>query len=78
MKKILVLLLIIVSACSPVRRVGIARHYNYYEVPRINTFTTPVWVPVFGIILQTHIIPYRSLNPYHKNDMDKRYARRKY
>lgn len=78
MKKILSMLLIVASACSPVRHVDVTRHNNYYERHRMNTFTSPTWVPGFGVILQTHIIPYRSLKSYQKNDMDKRSARRKH
>jgi hypothetical protein len=55
MKKLVVLLLVLAS-CTPVRYVNVERHHNYYERHRFNTYTVPVWVPGRGAVLQTRII----------------------
>ena len=58
MKQLLsILLLIIVSwGCRPVRYVNVHRKHNFYETHRYTTYTTPMWIPGRGIILETHII----------------------
>lgn len=77
MKKILALLLIVTAACSPVRHVDVASHHNYYERHRMNTYTSPTWVPGFGIVLQTHIVPYRFVRSYRlENEGVKRSSRK--
>lgn len=77
MKKILALLLLVAAACSPVRHVDVTSRHNYYERHRVNTFTSPTWVPGYGIVLQTHIVPYRFVRNYYGKDMSvKRPARK--
>ena len=58
MKQLLsILLLIIVSwGCRPVRHVNVQRKHNFYERHRYATYTTPMWIPGRGIILETYII----------------------
>ena len=67
MKKILSILvmLFLLIGCMPVRRVNVASRHNYYEKHRINTYTSPTWIPGRGIILETHIyrLPKRSYAP---------------
>ena len=61
---VLVLVFILIG-CMPVRRVDVSSRHNYYERHRINTYTSPVWIPGRGIILQTHIyrLPKKSYAP---------------
>lgn len=66
MKKLLVLLLIL-SSCTPVRYVNVSSRHNYYERHRRNTYTIPVFVPGRGPILQTIIVkPSKNPNLKHK------------
>ena len=67
MKKVLsiLVLLFILIGCMPVRRVDVSSRHNYYERHRINTYTSPTWIPGRGVILETHIyrLPKRSYAP---------------
>ena len=67
MKKILSLLVVLffLTGCYPVRRVDISSRHNYYERHRINTYTSPTWIPGKGVLLETHIyrLPKRSYTP---------------
>ena len=67
MKKILSILVIVLLliGCMPVRRVNVASRHNYYERHRFNSYTSPTWIPGRGIILETHIyrLPKRSYAP---------------
>ena len=66
MKKLLSLLFVIflLIGCVPVRRVDVASRHNYYERHRFNSYTSPTWIPGYGIILETHILPkYRFIQP---------------
>ena len=61
----LCILLFLLIGCMPVRKVDVSSRYNYYEKHRINTYTSPTWIPGRGIILETHIyrLPKRSYAP---------------
>ena len=63
MKKLLLALILLLGACTPMRYVNVDVHsrHNYYERHRYNTYTSPIWVPGMGIILQTHILPKRQI-----------------
>ncbi len=64
MKQLLTLfILVLIVGCSPVRYVNVERKHNYYQRHRFNTYTTPIWIPGRGIILETRI--YRS-NKFNK------------
>jgi hypothetical protein len=52
---------VILQSCTPVRYVNVESRHNYYEHHRYNTYTSPMWVPGYGVILQTHIIPKRFI-----------------
>lgn len=56
MKKLVVLMLLLAS-CTPVRYVNVERRHNFYERHRYNSYTVPVWVPGRGVLLQTRIAP---------------------
>lgn len=64
MKKLVVLMLLL-AGCTPVRYVNVESRHNYYQRHRLNTYTVPVWVPGRGAILQTRIVrPHRhTLQP---------------
>ena len=51
----------VLQSCTPVRKVNVHSHRNYYERHRANTYTSPTWVPGYGVILQTHIVPNRFI-----------------
>lgn len=54
MKSIITLLvLILLVGCVPVRVVNVERKNNYYQRHRTTTYTTPIWIPGHGIVLQT-------------------------
>lgn len=50
---------ILLQSCTPVRYVDFNSRHNYYEHHRYNTYTSPIWIPGHGVILQTHIVPNR-------------------
>jgi hypothetical protein len=52
---LVVILLIGVISCTPVRYVNVERKHNYYQRHRANTYTVPVWVPGRGMLLETRI-----------------------
>ena len=49
------------ASCTPVRYVNVQSRHNYYERHRVNTYTSPIWVPGVGVILQTHIVQKRFI-----------------
>lgn len=51
----------ILQSCEPVRYVNFQSRHNYYETHRYNTYTSPIWIPGHGVMLQTHIVPSRYL-----------------
>lgn len=57
MKKVLsiLILLFVIIGCGPVRKVNVTSRHNYYQRHRYNTYTSPLWIPGRGIILETHI-----------------------
>lgn len=55
------ILSIILQSCTPTRYVNVHSRHNYYETHRYNTYTSPTWVPGMGVMLETHIVPYRFL-----------------
>jgi len=66
MKKfILAFILLTLIGCMPVRYVDVSSKHNYYKKHRMNTYTSPTWIPGRGIILETHIhrLPKRSYAP---------------
>ena len=66
MKSIITLLvLILLVGCVPVRVVNVERKHNYYQRHRTTTYTSPIWIPGRGIILETHIyrLPKKSYAP---------------
>jgi hypothetical protein len=55
MKSIITLLvLILLVGCIPVKVVNVERKHNYYQRHRTTTYTSPIWIPGHGIVLQTH------------------------
>ena len=55
------------ASCNPSMYVNPLSHHNYYNRYRAETYTSPVWVPGYGIVLQTHILPqYRYYQPRYK------------
>ena len=66
MKKLLVLVfgIFFLIGCMPVRKVNVYSRNNYYERHRFQSYTSPTWIPGYGIILETHIIPkHRYIKP---------------
>jgi hypothetical protein len=65
MKYIGFLIFLFLVSCTPVRKVNVYSKHNYYQKHRINTYTSPTWIPGRGIILETHIhrLPKRSYAP---------------
>ena len=61
----LVISLLILNGCTPVRYVNVEKRHNYYQRHRINSYTSPTWIPGRGIILETHIyrFPKKSYAP---------------
>ena len=58
MKYIFILIVaLLVTSCEPVRYVDVQSRHNYYQRHRSNTYTTPVFIPGRGIVLQTYIVP---------------------
>ncbi len=59
---IIILLFIFLGSCTSHHYVNVERKHNYYQRHRINTYTSPTWIPGRGIILETHIyrLPKRS------------------
>lgn len=53
------------ASCRPVREVNVLSRHNYYQKHRFNTYTSPIWIPGRGVILETHIyrLPKRSYSP---------------
>jgi len=49
------------ASCTPIRYVDVYSRHNYYERHRVNTYTSPIWIPGHGVILQTHIVPKRFI-----------------
>lgn len=49
------LLLILLGACTPARYVNVEKKHNFYQKHRSNTYTVPTWVPNVGIVLETKI-----------------------
>jgi len=49
----------LLQSCEPIRYVNFQSKHNYYERHRHNTYTSPIWIPGHGVMLQTHIVPYR-------------------
>jgi hypothetical protein len=49
------------ASCTPVRYTNVKHHNNYYKRYRIDTYQSPIWIPGFGVILQTHIVPKRFI-----------------
>ncbi len=55
MKNIITLLvLILLVGCVPVKIVNVESKHNYYQRHRTTAYTTPIWIPGHGIVLQTH------------------------
>ncbi len=64
MKSIITLLvLILLVGCIPVRVVNVERKHNYYQRHRATTYTTPIWIPGHGVVLQTHKVRKYSSRP---------------
>ena len=58
LKKLAALFIIVAfTACTPVRYVNVHSHHNYYQRHRSTTYTSPVWVPGQGVLLQTQPVP---------------------
>ncbi len=55
MKRILFLFIIFLIGCAPVRYVDVNKKHNFYERHRYNSYTSPIWVPGRGVILETRI-----------------------
>ena len=67
MKSIFTLLvLILLVGCVPVKVLNPERTHNYYQRHRATTYTTPIWIPGHGIVLQTHRIRLSKSRPYVK------------
>ena len=49
------LLIMFLGACKPVRYVNVKNKHNFYQKHRSNTYTIPVWIPNVGVILETRI-----------------------
>lgn len=48
-------LIILLGACTPVRYVNVEKKHNFYQKHRSNTYTVPIWVPNVGVVLETRI-----------------------
>lgn len=55
------------ASCTPVKYVNFNSRHNYYERHKYNTYTSPMWIPGHGIILQTHIVPKRFIPQRQQN-----------
>lgn len=56
--------LLVLVGCAPHRYVNVNSRHNYYERHRFQSYTSPTWIPGYGIILETHIIPkHRYIKP---------------
>jgi hypothetical protein len=64
-KYALLLIIVLLAGCVPVREVRFTRQHNYYQRHREHTFTAPVWIPGRGVILHTQRvrIPQRAKVP---------------
>jgi len=56
-------IIVMLTSCVPVRYVNINSHRNYYQRHRFETYTSPIWIPGKGVVLQTQSIPRRSRQP---------------
>jgi hypothetical protein len=59
---LVVILLLGVVSCTPVRYVNVEKKHNYYQRHRTNTYTIPVWVPGRGMLLETRIYRLPKVN----------------
>ncbi len=66
MKNILILLCLFLVSCTPIRYVNVESRHNYYQRHRTTTYTTPIWIPGHGIVLQTHKVRKYKSQPYVK------------
>jgi hypothetical protein len=67
------------ASCTSVKRVNVYKRNNYYERHRANTYTSPMWVPGIGVVLQTHIVPKRCIKKVQpKRTLSPRTPRGKY
>jgi hypothetical protein len=66
MKNILILLCLFLVSCTPIKYVNVERKHNYYQRHRTTTYTTPIWIPGHGIVLQTHKVRKYKSQPYVK------------
>ena len=55
---ILALILFLMVGCQPVRYVNVHSRHNYYQKHRSTTYTSPVWIPGKGVVLETHSVPH--------------------
>ena len=54
-------------SCMPVRVVDISSRHNYYERHRYNSYTSPIWIPGHGVVLQTYRVRVpRALPPMNR------------
>lgn len=62
MKRLLFISIVFVLfGCASPKYVNFDKRHNYYQRHRYNTYTTPIWIPGRGILLETHI--YRGHKP---------------
>lgn len=63
------ILIIFLSGCMPVRYINTEKKYNLYQKYRLNTYTIPIWVPNVGIVLETRIYKSPKKNkPRHRKN----------
>ena len=56
------MLIIFLGACTPVRYVNVERKHNFYQKHRSNTYTIPTWVPNVGVVFETRIYKFSKKN----------------
>ena len=64
MKYLIFFVFLFLVSCSPVRRVDVYSRHNYYERHRYNTYTSPLWIPGHGVVLQTYRVRVPRALPY--------------
>jgi PBP1b-binding outer membrane lipoprotein LpoB len=56
------MLIIFLGGCTPVRYVNVEKKHNFYQRHRSNTYTIPIWVPNVGVVLETRIYKFSKKN----------------
>lgn len=69
----LILVMVLLIGCVPVRYVNVNLKHNYYEKHRETTYTVPTWLPNVGVVLETRVYrEHRWVQPKRRHQRHKK------